>query len=75
MKRLEKRIRQLRKVAGYTSAESFANEKGFLKVLYGKYGNGKNIEFLTLIKLTNGFGISLKEFLMKDLRIVPRNSS
>ena len=62
VKKLGLRIRQLRKVAGYTSAETFANEKGFPRALYGKYENGKNIEFLTLIKLVNSFGISLKEF-------------
>jgi hypothetical protein len=30
--------------------------------LYGKYENGKNIEFITLIKLVNSFEISLKDF-------------
>lgn len=62
MKKLGQRIRQLRKATGYTSAETFANEKGFPRALYGKYENGKNIEFLTLIKLVNGFGITLREF-------------
>ena len=62
MKKLGQRIRQLRKAAGYTSAETFANDKGFPRALYGKYENGKNIEFVTLIKLVNSFGIGLKEF-------------
>ena len=64
-KRLGERLRQLRKAMGYTSAEKFAYDKGFQRATYGIYEQGKpdlNIEFETLIRLANGFGVTLKEF-------------
>ena len=64
-KRLGARLRQLRKKLGYTSAEKFANDNQFSRPTYGKYEQGKpelNIEYDTLIRLANSFGISLKEF-------------
>lgn len=45
LQKLGARIRELRKASGYTSAETFANENGFSRALYGKYENGRNIEF------------------------------
>lgn len=65
-KRLGERIKQLRKEMGYTSAEKFANDKGFSRSTYGKYEQGEpeylNIEYDTLIRLANSFGVTLKEF-------------
>lgn len=66
MQRLGERIKSLRKSKGYTSAETFANEKGFNRALYGKYESGKrNIEFITLVRLANAFEINLQEFFGK----------
>jgi transcriptional regulator with XRE-family HTH domain len=62
MKNLGKRIRALRKAMGYTSAENFANDKGFPRATYSKYENGRNLEFITLVRLASAFGMTLKEF-------------
>jgi len=63
MQRLGERIKFLRKTKGYTSAETFANEKGFNRALYGKYESGKrNIEFITLVRLATAFEMNLQEF-------------
>ena len=63
IQRLGDRVKALRKNKGYTSAETFANDKGFNRALYGKYESGKrNIEFITLVRLANAFEITLQEF-------------
>jgi len=62
MKKLGNRIRGLRKAKGYTSAETFAYENGFARAMYGRYENGKNIQFITLVRLANCFEIALDEF-------------
>ena len=64
-KRLGLRLKQLRKNAGYTSAEKFANDNNFSRPTYGKYEQGKpdmNIELDTLIRLIGSHGINMKEF-------------
>jgi len=62
MKKLGSRIRELRKSKGYTSAETFAYENGFARAMYGRYENGKNIQFITLVRLANCFEMTLEEF-------------
>jgi transcriptional regulator with XRE-family HTH domain len=62
IKKLGERIRQLRKDAGYSNAEDFAYENSIPRSAYGRYEQGKNIEFTTLIRIVNCHGITLKEF-------------
>jgi hypothetical protein len=64
--RLGKRIRELRKQKGYTSALKFAIDKDLSPVQMGRWELGKNIRFDTLCKLADAFDISLSE-LLKDL--------
>ena len=62
------RLQELRKAAGYTSAETFANEKGFQRATYGKWEQGKydlNIEFENILSLCNAYKITLKELFGK----------
>lgn len=64
-KRLGARLKQLRKRTGYSSAEKFAYEHMFSRAAYSKYEQGSsdlNLQYDTLIRLANSFGISLKEF-------------
>jgi transcriptional regulator with XRE-family HTH domain len=60
--KLGQRIKQLRKKMGFTSAEAFAYEHKFQRATYGKYEQGRNLEYFTLVRLCNSFGITLKEF-------------
>jgi len=58
------RIKQLRKQAGYSSAEKFANDNGFVRPTYGKWEKGDtelNIGFDNIIRLANSYGVSLAE--------------
>jgi transcriptional regulator with XRE-family HTH domain len=64
--KLGKRIRQLRKEMGYTSALKFAIDKDISPVQMGRWELGKNIRFDTLCKLADAFDMSLSE-LLKDL--------
>jgi transcriptional regulator with XRE-family HTH domain len=61
-KKLGARIKQLRKDAGYTSAEDFAYRNGLVRSAYTQIERGKNIEFFTLIKILNCHGIGYSEF-------------
>lgn len=61
-KKLGARIKQLRKDAGYTSAEEFAYKFLFPRSGYGQLEQGKNIEYATLIRILNCHGIGYLEF-------------
>lgn len=60
--RLGKRIRNLRIKAGYSSYEYFAYDKEISRAQMGRYENGQDLRFSTLVRLANAFEISLPEF-------------
>lgn len=62
IKKLAARIRSLRIHNGYTSYESFAFEKGIHRAQYGRYEVGTDIQFTSLIKIAQSFGMTLEEF-------------
>ncbi len=59
---LANRIKDLRIKAGYTSYEVFAYEKNIPRAQYGRYEKGQNLTYLTLLKITEAFDISMEEF-------------
>ena len=56
------RLKQIRKQKGYTNYEHFAYKHGFNRVQYGRYENGANISFKTLVKIVDAFDMTLEEF-------------
>ena len=60
--RLGARIRELRKQNGFDNYEHFAYEHEISRSQYGRFEKGENLTFVTLVRLTNAFGISLKDF-------------
>lgn len=62
LKRLGKRITDLRKKAGFKNYEHFAYEHKISRAQYGRYEQGKDLRFTTLIKLINAFNLSVEEF-------------
>ena len=50
LKKLGKRLRELREKKGYTNYEFFAYDFGISRTQYGKYEAGGNIQFDTLLK-------------------------
>ena len=62
LQKLGKRIKSLRIAKGYKNYEIFAYEHGINRAQFGQYENGKNIQFVSLIKVLNALDISLKDF-------------
>ncbi|MEM9678969.1 MAG: helix-turn-helix transcriptional regulator [Bacteroidota bacterium] len=62
LEKLGERIKAIRKAKGYTNYEHFAYQNGFNRVQYGRYENGANISFKTLVKLVAAFDMTLAEF-------------
>lgn len=62
LNQLGERLRHFRKMKGYTNYEHLAYDLGISRSQYGKYENGGNIKFSTLIKILDHLNISLKEF-------------
>lgn len=60
--RMGKRIRQLRKQKGYTSHETFALAHNISRSQYGRYERGVQMEFTTIVKITEALGVTLAEF-------------
>jgi len=59
---LGKRLKAVRKAAGYSSAEKFAYSKEINRAQYSKYEAGADIRFSSLIKVLEALDISLAEF-------------
>jgi transcriptional regulator with XRE-family HTH domain len=56
------RIKQLRIERGYTSYEYFAYEHNISRAQFGRYEQGQDLRYSSLIKVVNAFGITIEEF-------------
>jgi transcriptional regulator with XRE-family HTH domain len=59
---LGKRIKGLRKKKGFTNYEFFAYENRIGRSQYGKYEQGVDMQFSSILKLIELHGITVKEF-------------
>lgn len=62
LENLSKRLRELRKKAGYKNYEYFAFEHGLARAQYGRYENGADIRFSTLMRVIEALGVTPAEF-------------
>lgn len=62
LQKLAKKLLALRKNAGYSNADFFAYENQIHRSQYGRYENGSDLKFTTLVKIINAHGLTLKEF-------------
>ena len=62
LKKLGKRLKFLRKKKGYTNYEQFAYTFEIGRAQYGRYENGANISFKTLLNIINIHDISIPDF-------------
>jgi transcriptional regulator with XRE-family HTH domain len=62
LKKIAARLKVLRKKKGYTNMDIFAYEHGFGRAQYGRYENGQDLRFTTIVRLANCFEMDLKEF-------------
>lgn len=56
------RFRQLRKEQGYTNYEQFAFKNDIPRAQYGRYENGEDLRFSSLLKVLKALNISPKDF-------------
>jgi transcriptional regulator with XRE-family HTH domain len=59
---LGKRLKQLRKEKGFTNYEFFAYENRIGRSQYGKYEQGVDMQFSSILKLVEMHGMTIKEF-------------
>lgn len=62
LKKLGARIKELRIKKGFTNYEHFAYENEISRSQIGRYENGQDLRFSSLIKILNALEISLDEF-------------
>ncbi len=62
LNKLGKRIKALRIAKGYKNYEYFAYENNLPRAQYGRYENGEDLRFSSLLKVIKAFDISISEF-------------
>ena len=60
--KLGQRIKALRIKRGYTSYEYFAYDHNFSRAQFGRYEQGQDLRYSSLVRIVNAFGMSLQEF-------------
>ena len=56
------RIKAMRKARGYSNYEQFAYKHEINRSQYGRYENGEDLRFSSLLKVLKSLDISLEEF-------------
>jgi hypothetical protein len=62
LKKLANRIRQLRIKAGFKNYELFAYEHEIGRTQYGKYEQGQDLQYTSLLKIIRAHKMTVKEF-------------
>ena len=62
LKKLAKRIKELRRDKGYSNYEDFAYVNDLPRAQYGRYEKGEDLKFSSLMKVIKALGISVKDF-------------
>ncbi len=62
LKKLGNRLRELRIAKGYTNYELFAYDNQIPRAQYGRYEQGQDLRFSSLLKVLKALDISLKDF-------------
>lgn len=62
LKNLGKRLKALRKAKGYNNYEQFAFTHEINRSQYGRYENGEDMRFSSLLKVLTALDITIEEF-------------
>ena len=65
LKNLGNKLRALRIEQGYSNYEQFAYEHNLPRAQYGRYEQGQDLRFSSLLKVLKAFNMSLEEFFKK----------
>jgi len=66
--KLGKRIKELRIKKGYSNYETFAYDHNIPRAQYGRYEQGEDLRYSSLLRVTKALGISLEEFFSEGFR-------
>lgn len=59
---LGKRLREIRIQRGYSNYEQFAFDNDLPRAQYGRYEQGKDLRFSSLVKVLKALNVTLEEF-------------
>lgn len=59
---LGKRIKELRIQKGYSNYENFAFEHNIPRAQFGRYENGEDLRYTSLLRVVRAFDMTLEEF-------------
>jgi len=62
LKKLGARIRSLRKQKGFDNYEHFAYARNISRAQYGRYEQGQDLRFTSLVKVVKALDMTLAEF-------------
>jgi transcriptional regulator with XRE-family HTH domain len=62
LKKLGKRLKELRIEKGYTNYEYFAFENNISRAQYGRYEQGQDLRLSSLLKVLKALGVTPDEF-------------
>lgn len=62
IRKLAKRIRELRQEKGFSNYENFAYVNDLPRAQYGRYEKGEDLKYSSLMKVIRALGLSVKEF-------------
>lgn len=62
LKKIGQRMKEIRKEKGYKNYELFAYENGIPRAQYGRYERGSDLKLSNLLKVLDGFDMSLEDF-------------
>lgn len=60
--KLGKRVKSLRIAAGYSNYDFFAYDHNISRTQWGRYENGQDLRYTSLLKVVGAFGMTLEEF-------------
>jgi transcriptional regulator with XRE-family HTH domain len=63
--KLGKRIKELRLEQGHTSYEYFAYENNIPRAQFGRYEQGEDLRYSSLLRVVKAFGLTMEEFFSK----------
>ena len=62
LENLGNRLQELRIAKGFTNYEQFAFDNNLPRAQYGRYENGQDLRFSSLLKVLKAMDISLEDF-------------
>lgn len=66
--KLGKRIRDLRIKKGFTNYETFAYDNNIPRAQYGRYEQGEDLRYSSLLRIVKALGMTMEEFFSEGFK-------